>query len=268
MEARLASVSASVADQRKIAAQAESDHRKLVGEVADDKRHLDALDALRGAELALKTADTVMASRYAHVQYAAASGMLQDAHRQFDAGNWDDALARAATASAEAAAAVETARPRYEQAEQAQAVELRDRALERQASGIDGIETRLERKDDLQKLVLVLPPMFLEHRSSFTPRGAKALDAVKDLLTSFPTYPVRISGFTERIVDGRPRVLAASLARANEVYWALVARGLDPRRMSLDVSGASDPGPRAGVQAGRASDDRVEIALLYHALKS
>lgn len=260
MGARLASVSAKVADQRKAATQVESDRQKLIGEVADDKRHLEALDALRAAELDLKSADTVMASQYAKTPYDATVAMLQEAHRQFDAGNWDQALARAVTASGEAASAIDAARPRYEQAEQANAAALRDRALEEAAAGIGGIETRFERQKDLQKLVLVLRHLFLQHRSSFTPQGAKALDAVEKLLASFPMYPVRIAGFTER-VEGRRQVPSTSLTRANDVYWALVARGLDPRRISLDVGGAAGPGTAE-------PDDRVEIAILYHARKS
>jgi outer membrane protein OmpA-like peptidoglycan-associated protein len=266
MGARLASVSAKVADQRKVTTQAESDRQKLAGEVADDKRHLEALDALRAAELDLKSADTVMASQYAKTEYDATVAMLQEAHRQFDAGNWDQALARAVTASGEAASAIDAARPRYEEAEQANAAALRDRALEQAAAGIAGIETRLERQKDLQKLVLVLRHLFLQHRSSFSPQGAKALDAVEKLLASFPTYPVRISGFTER-TEGHRHVLSSSLTRANDVYWALVARGLDPRRISLDTDGTVSEEPN-GPRTGMEPDDSVEIAILYHAKKS
>ncbi|HXT97296.1 MAG TPA: OmpA family protein, partial [Polyangia bacterium] len=47
---------------------------------------------------------------------------------------------------------------------------------------------------------------------------------------------------------------ALSLARANAVYWALVGRGIDPKRMSVDGKGAS----------GANADPRVELVILYH----
>jgi len=274
MQARLAAISAKIADERKLLSQqlettkrqAASEKQKLLDQLAAEKRHLEALDALRAADLALKTADTVLASEYAKAQYAATVGMLQEAHRQFDAGNWDEAIARAATARSEATSAIDVARPRYEQAEQLKVLEVRDHALEEAASAITGITMRFERKKDLQKLVLVLPPMFGDHQSSFTPDGAKALDAVKDLLTAFPGYPVQIVGFSDE--QGKaPDLAASSLARANAVYWALVARGIDPRRMSVDGRGAAQPSAENTTAWGRALNARVEIAILYHVLQ-
>jgi len=273
MQARLASVSAKIADERQsLSRQVESDRKqaanenqKLIDQLADEKRHVEALDALRAAELDLKTADTVLAAQYANVKYAAATKMLQDAHQQFDAANWDQTIARATTARAEAVSALDTARPLYEQAEQVKFTRIRDRALEAAASAITGITTRFERQKDLQKLVLVLPHTFVDHEALLAPEGAKALDAVKELLTAFPTYAVQISGFTDDA--GKPAELAASSkARANAVYWALVGRGIDPRRMSIDSPGGAGQVADSGTVAGRAPSVRTEIAILYHVL--
>jgi outer membrane protein OmpA-like peptidoglycan-associated protein len=272
MKARLASVSATIAGERKTLSQqvetekkrAASERQQLLEQLAVEKRHFEALEALRDAELELKTADTVMAAEYAQVKYTAAAKMLQDAHGRFDAGNWDEAIARAATARSEAMAALDAARPLYEQAEQVKVAMVRDRAMEEAALAITGISTRFERQNDLQKLVLVLPDMFVRHQGGFTPEGAKALDAVRDLLKAFPSYPLRISGFADD--PGKPGDGAvAALARANAVYWALVARGIDPRRMSID-SGAI-PQAMAGAPTSGAGSERLELSILYHVLQ-
>ena len=98
---RLKAMTAQVANERKTVAQqleatkkqAASDRQKLMDQLAVEKRHLEALEAIRLAELTLRGADTVDASRFAKAKYAAATAMLQDAHKQFDAGRWDDAVA-------------------------------------------------------------------------------------------------------------------------------------------------------------------------------
>ncbi|HEY4187187.1 MAG TPA: OmpA family protein [Polyangia bacterium] len=274
MQQRLTTISAKIAGERKTLSQqlettkkqAASERQKLLDQLASEKRHLEALDALRAADLDLKTADTMLAAEYAKAKYTATVGMLQEAHKQFDAGNWDEAIARAATARSEAASAIEVARPRYEQAERLKVAGVRDHALEEAASAIPGITMRFERKKDLQKLVLVLPRLFGDRESSFAPAGAKALDAVRDLLAAYPTYPIQVSGFTDD--QGKLAELAASsLARANAVYWALVSRGIDPRRMNVDGRGAAEPIADNGSPSGRALNARIEIAILYHALQ-
>jgi OOP family OmpA-OmpF porin len=72
-----------------------------------------------------------------------------------------------------------------------------------------------------------------------------------------------VTGFTDD--QGQAAELAAlSLARANAIYWALVARGIDPKRMSVDGKGAQDPLADNATPAGKAENARVELAILYH----
>lgn len=233
--------------------QAATERQKLAEQSASDKRKADALHGLRVLELTLKIAETVDAPHYAKAAYTASVGMLQDAHKEFDSGHWDESLARATLAEAEVEKAIALARPLYEKAAQALSNRARDRELEADATAIAGVETRVEREGDLQRLVLVFHRFFGDKRAALRPEQAKIVDAVKDLLNKYPTYPLQLTGFTDD--QGKADDLAAlSLARANAVYWALVGRGIDPKRMSVDGKGSQDA----------TADARVELSILYH----
>jgi outer membrane protein OmpA-like peptidoglycan-associated protein len=239
---------ATAAERKALSEQADSAKRQA----ATEKRKAEAANAIRVLELTLKVAETVDASRYAKAPYTAATGMLQDAHQAFDAGRWDDALTRTTLAQAEADKATALARPQYEKASQALSNQARDRALEADATAIEGVETRLVRQGDLQRLVLVIPGVFPDRRSAIRPERAKIIDAIKDLLGRYPTYPLQLTGYADE--PGKADDLAAlSLARANAVYWALVARGIDPKRMSVEGKATSSS----------AGDARVELSILY-----
>jgi outer membrane protein OmpA-like peptidoglycan-associated protein len=257
---RWGAVKASVAKEREAIS---GERKKLSDQLADAKRRADALDGLRRAELALKTAETVDAPRFAKAKYDAAVGMLQAAHTEFDAGHWTEALARTAMAESEARAGIDQARPAYEKAARTMSADARDRALEADASALPGVTVRLARVHDLQRLVLVLHDLFSDRKATLSPEGGKALDAVKDLLAKYPTYPLQLTGYTDD--QGKPDELTAlSLARANAVYWALVSRGIDPKRIGVDGKGPANPLADNTTAAGRQANSRVELSILYH----
>ncbi len=243
--------------------QAATERQRLVEQLAADKRKAEALHALRVVELTLKVAETVDAPHYAKAKYVAATGMLQDAHKEFDAGHWDESAARSTLARAEAESGIALARPQYDKAAKAMSSRARDRELEADATSIAGIQTRLEREKDLQRLVLVFQGLFADRQTSLRPQGAKILGAVRDLLVKYPTYPLQLVGFTEG--QGKPEELAArSLARANAVFWALVGQGIDPKRMTVDGKGSPRPLADGAVGAHANEDARVELSILYH----
>ncbi len=253
---------ATVAERKALSAQADASKKQAAAE----KRKADALHGIRVLELTLKIAETVETPAYAKAEYTAAAGMLQDAHKEFDAGHWDEAAARATLAQAEAEKGIALARPQYEKAAHALSNRARDRELEADATAIGGVETRLERDGDLQRLVLVLRGLFGDKHAALRPEQAKTVDAVKDLLNKYPTYPLQLTGFTEdqgKAEPGKPDpgksessrsddLAALSLARANAVYWALVGRGIDPKRISVDGKSAAGAG------------SRIELSILYH----
>ncbi|HVZ87534.1 MAG TPA: OmpA family protein [Polyangia bacterium] len=229
--------------------QAATERQRLAAEAASEKSKADAQNSMRVVELTLKIAETVDVPHYAKATYVAATGMLQDAHKEFDAGHWDESAARATLAEAEAEKGIAVARPQYEKASEALSNRARDRELETDATAIKGIETRLERDGDLQRLVLVFHGLFTERSAALLPAGAKPIDAVKDLLERYPTYPLQLTGFVDE--QSKPDDPAAlSLARANAIYWALVKRGIDPKRMTVDGK--------------TAMTSRIELAILYH----
>jgi outer membrane protein OmpA-like peptidoglycan-associated protein len=247
---------ATVAERKALSAEADASRKQAAAE----KRKADALHGIRVLELTLKIAETVEAPAYAKAPYAAAAGMLQDAHKEFDAGHWDEAAARATLAEAEAEKAIALARPQYEKAAHRLSNRARDRELEADATAIGGVETRLERDGDLQRLVLVLRGLFGDKHAALRPEQAKTVEAVKDLLNKYPTYPLQLTGFTDDQAPPEPKAVepkgddppALSLARANAVYWALVGRGIDPKRISVEGKGAAGAG------------SRIELSILYH----
>ena len=189
--------------------------------------------------------------------------MLQDAHKEFDAGHWDEAAARSTLAQAEAEGAIAIARPQYERAAQAMSNHARDRELEADATSIPGVQTRLERQGDLQRLVLVFPGLFVDRQATLRPEGAKTLGAVKDLLNKYPTYPLQLTCFTEG-QGKQDELVARSLARANAVFWALVGQGVDPKRMSVDGKGSANPNVDGSATAHVTENAHVELSVLYH----
>jgi outer membrane protein OmpA-like peptidoglycan-associated protein len=268
---RLKATRAAAAAERKTFAEqvdtakkrAASDGDRMAQQLATEKHRGEALDSIRRAELALHAAETVDSPHYAKAKYTAAAAMLQEAHKEFDAGHWDEALARTTLARTEAEGGTEIARPLYEKATAALNNRARDRALEADATAVPGVETRLERDGDLQRLVLVLGGLFVDKLSVLSPEGARILDAVKELLARYPSYAAQVTGFTDD--RGPPADLAAlSLARANAVYWALVARGVEPRRLSVDGKGPADPADDNSTPSGRRKNSRIELSLLYH----
>lgn len=239
--------------------QAATDRQKLADQLASQTQRADALDGLHKAELALRTADTVDARAYAKAKYTAATSMLQEAHKQFDAGKWAEVMERTGLAANEAEGATTQARPLYEKASIAMSDRARDRALEADASALPNVFTRLERQGDVQRLVLTLGSLFDPGKTDLAPKGAAVLDTIHDLLTKYPAYSVEITGYA----DGGPKggdPTIVSLARANAVFWSLVKRGIDPKRMSVDTTPltGADGAPRRNAPEG------VELTLLYH----
>lgn len=256
---RLAEAKASAAeDKAKMAAQLSAEQAKAQAE----SQRAEAQQKLAAAELALKSAETVNAAENAKAEYGAASDLVTRARTELTAGNAQAAGLSAELAKSKAEQAMAVAKPIWDQSEQNKQNKTRDEALGRDAAAIHGVTVRLERRGDLQRLVLPLRDLFAKKSTQVAPSATGALDAVAELLKKYPTYPVQVVGHT----DNRGRhdeLVAVSMARALAVNAALLQRGIDPKRMVVSGSGPDEPSTDNKSAAGRAQNNRVEIVFLY-----
>jgi outer membrane protein OmpA-like peptidoglycan-associated protein len=251
------------ADKQRLSAQmtseqqkAQAEHERLALQMASEQK-------IAAAQLALRTADTVDANKFAKAEYSAASDMLAKASAELQQNDYAGAQASAEVAKKNADKATELAKPLYEQAEQASQNKARDEALARDASGITGTDVRLERRGDLQRLVIAVPELFSKRKPDIASGHDGVIDAIAGLIKKYPTYPVQIIGYT----DNRGKaseLLAISAARAQSVYSALAEKGVETKRLMASGLGGDDPRFDNKTAPGRAKNNRIEIVFLYH----
>lgn len=234
----------------------QAERQQLSDQLATEKKRAEA-------QLALRTADTVEASKHAASEYGAAASMLAKAEAEIRQKNWGAAQASLEVAKRNADKATEIAKPIYEREAEATQNKVRDEALARDAAMIAGVSVRIERRGDLQRLVITVTDLFARMKTTITPGQDSALDPIAKLIAKYPTYPIQILGHT----DNRGRageLLALSQARAQTVFSALVARGVEPRRMMVSGQGPNEPIADNKSSAGRQKNNRIEIVFLYH----
>lgn len=237
-------------------AKAEDEKRKLSQQLATEQKRA-------AAQLALRTAETVDASKYAAAEYGAATNMLAKADAEIKQGNWGAAQASLEVARNKAEHATEVAKPAYEQAAAASQNKARDEALQRDAAVLSGASVRIERRGELQRLVIAIQDLFGKSQTTLLPGKDEALDGVARLLAKYPSYPVQVVGHTDN--KGRPgELIALSQARAQSVFSSLVAKGIEARRLMVSGQGPNEPIADNKVAAGRAKNARIEIIFLYH----
>jgi outer membrane protein OmpA-like peptidoglycan-associated protein len=247
------------AEKQRLSAQqqkSQAEHEKLALQLASEQK-------IAAAQLSLRTADTVDAGKYAKAEYSAASDMLAKASAELQQADYAGAQASAEVAKRNADKAIELSKPLYEQAEQNSQNKARDEALARDASGISGTDVRLERRGDLQRLVIAVPELFSKKKPEMAAGHDGVIASIAELIKKYPTYPVQIIGYT----DNRGKaseLLALSAARAQTVYSALAAKGVETRRLMASGLGADDPRFDNKTAPGRAKNNRVEIVFLYH----
>jgi outer membrane protein OmpA-like peptidoglycan-associated protein len=241
-------------------------------ELSAEKKQLDterqkatAAEKVSDAELALKHAESLRAANHAKGQYQAAVDMLQRAQQEMQQGNYAAVQISADLAKKKADEAAEVAKPVYQ--EEAKSAESRVQAedLAREAASIPGIIVRRDARGQLQRLVLPVPAdaLFVRRETIIGGgRGGALLDRLANLIKKYSSYPVQVVGFTD--TRGRSgELLALSLARAQSVYSALVARGVDARRMVVSGQGPSEPVSDNRTTGGRAQNNRVEVIFVY-----
>lgn len=242
---------------------ADAEKQQMTTEQQRLSQQLASEQKIAAAQIALRTADTVEAQRYAKTEYTAANDMLAKAQAELKQGDFAGAQASADVAKKDADHATEISKPLYEQAEQAGQNKARDEALASDASAVPGVTVRIERRGDLQRLVIAIPQLFAKRQPTISSGHESTLDALAALINKYPTYPVQVIGYT----DNRGKaseLLAVSAARAQSVYQALASRGVEARRMMASGLGGDEPIADNHAASGRAKNNRAEIVFLYH----
>lgn len=241
---------------------AASEKQRLAAQLGEEQLRAAARDKVAAAELALKTAETVEAASYAKEEYSSASDALARAQTELKGSSWSAAQTSADIAKAKAEHAFATAKPKYEQAQQSSSNKARDEALARDASSLSGITVRIERRGDVQRLILPLRNLFTKRLTTLVFGHEAIMDQVAALLKKYPTYPAMVIGHTDS-KGKHDELVALSLARAQSVYAALVSRGIDAKRLSVSGQGPDEKIADNKSASGRAQNNRVEIVFLY-----
>jgi outer membrane protein OmpA-like peptidoglycan-associated protein len=241
--------------------QQESGRGELEKQLAAERQKAAAAEKLGDAELALKTADTMNASKHAKGQYAAAVDLLARAQTEIQQGNYSAAQLSADMAKKKADEATEAAKPAYQ--EEAKSAESRAQAeaLARDMTAIAGTTSRRDIRGALQRVILVVPAELLFFRNETTIGAGKGyvLDQVATLIKKYPSFPVQVVGYTDSRGGSAAQLLARSLARAQTAYSALLTRGVDVRRLVVSGQGSAEP----ITVPGKPANNRVEIVFLY-----
>jgi outer membrane protein OmpA-like peptidoglycan-associated protein len=251
------------ADKQRLSQEISSEQQKALAEQQRLSEQLATEQKIGAAQLALRTADTVEASKYASAEYTAAGDLLAKATAELKQSDYTDAQISAEIAKKDADRAAELAKPQYEQTAQSNENKARNEALARDAPTIAGVKVRIDPRGDLQRLVIVIPELFTKREPSIAYGHDGTLDAVATLLKKYPSYPVQVIGYT----DNRGKsteLIALSAARAQAVYSALAERGVEVRRLMVSGLGGEDPFVDNRSAAGRAKNNRVEIVFMYH----
>jgi outer membrane protein OmpA-like peptidoglycan-associated protein len=240
---------------------AATDKAKLSQQLSEQQAQATARDKMAAAELAVKTADIVDAATNAKAEYASAKDLLERARAEMKQSNWQAAATSADLAKSKADAAAAAAKPLYDKTQQATGDRTRDEALGRDAAAISGVTVRLERRGEMQRLVLPLRGLFFKKSTALAVGNEALLDQVAALAKKYPTYPILVVGHTSK--GGRAAELVAlSISRAQQVASALTSRGVEDRRLKVTGQGADEPiADSRG--ASKALNDRIEVIFIY-----
>ncbi len=251
------------ADKQRLSQQMSNEQQKAQAEQQRLSQQLVSEQKIAAAQLAMRTADTVEAGRYASAEYTAAGDLLAKASAELKQNDYTAAQASAEVAKKNADRAAELAKPQYEQAAQSNENKARNEALARDAPTIAGVKVRIDPRGDLQRLVIVIPELFTKRNPSIAPGHDGVLDGVATLLKKYPSYPVQVVGYTDNRGKSN-ELIAISAARAQAVYSALAERGVEVKQLMVSGLGGEEPFVDNKSAAGRAKNNRVEIVFMYH----
>lgn len=218
----------------------------------------DAQKKVADAQLAMKMADTVEASKHAATEYAGAQALLLRAEASLKAGNATDAATTAEMAKAKAEAAYNAARATFLAAKKQAERQAQNQALQKDAAAVGGVTVKMKSSGDTQQLILPVLDCFKRGKSVPKPEKLVVLSAIAGLLKKYPDYPVIINGYTSSRV-ARSQQYVVSYARAQAVATHFATQGVNLKRIATSGQGSESPIAPKHLTA----NDRVEIILLY-----
>jgi outer membrane protein OmpA-like peptidoglycan-associated protein len=244
-----------------------ADKRANEEKLTQEKLRGETTDKVSDAELALKTAETVNAGKYAPELYQSAKDILAKAQTELQAGQMQQAQASAAIAKKTADDAAAAAKPSYTRDSAAEENRKKADGLYADASRIPGVSVRRDVRGSLQRIIIAIPSdtLFIKKQTVIGPGRDAVLGPIADLIKKkdYQDFPVQVVGHTDSRGAPPSTLLAMSGARAQSVYNALVARGVDVRRIMASGQGGAEPVGDGRSAAGRAANHRVEIVFLY-----
>ncbi len=253
-------------EMKALEVQMAADKKANEEKLAQEKLRGETTDAISEAELAVKTADTVNAERYAPELYKSAVEILHKAQAELQAGQMQQAQASAGIAKKTAQDASAAAKPSYDRDSAAEENRKKADALYADALRIPGVKVRRDVKGSLHRVILAIPAdlLFIKKQTVIGPGKDLILDPVAELIRrkEYQSFPVQVIGHTDSR-GGQTTNLAMSSARAQSVFNGLVTRGVDVRRMMASGQGGADPVADGRTAAGRASNHRVEVVFLH-----
>ncbi len=244
--------------------QKDEEMKALEAQMAAEKSASETAERVADAELALKTADTVNAPKYAPEIYKEAQEILAKAKSEMQAGQMQQAQTSATIAKKTAENAAAAAKPSYARDSQTEENRKRADALYAEASRIPGVTVRRDIRGSLQRMIISIAAetLFTRKQTVIAPGKDQVLDPIAELIKKkdYQDFPVQIIGHTDSRGAAQSTLLAMSGARAQSVYNALVTRGVDVRRMMASGQGGAEP---IADGRNRASNFRVEVVFLY-----
>jgi outer membrane protein OmpA-like peptidoglycan-associated protein len=224
------------------------------------------------------TASDPLVTRYARAELESAQDAFAEAERDWRRGADSDVISRWATVAEERAAAAREAAQRRHAEEEAQAAEaerqqklaeerrIESESLYHGAPAASGASGEVARAAEGEVVVVFPDDQFQEGRIELGPAAAPGIDRIADLLRRDPQLAVRLESHVDD-TGSRSRSIELSGRRAEAVRAALVARGIEARRIVVRALGDSYPVASNETELGRERNRRVE-AIVSSAARS